>query len=195
MTSSAPAYQNTENQIENEIPLHEQNEAAIPEPWETVPTQLNYNKALPTKSSTTTQTIKKLAEESIQPLGRPVFYTDGSVYKGQAGAGIVHNESITALRLNDGATILQAELAAILEALQYAKLQQYNTAVVVTDSKAAMATTDSTIPMDNKALIKSIHKSAAELSETPEITWVPAHVGVQGNERADAAADLSRRQQ
>ena len=42
--------------------------------------------------------------------------------------------------------------------------------------------------MDNKALIKSIHRSAAELSETPEITWVPAHVGVQGNERADAAA-------
>ena len=102
----------------------------------------------------------------------------------------MHNESITALRLNDGATILQAELAAILEALQQAKLKQYNTAVVVTDSKAAIATIDSTTPMDNKALIKSrsIHRSAAELSETPEITWVPAHVGVQGNETADAAA-------
>ena len=92
------------------------------------------------------------------------------------------------MRLNDGATILQAELAAILEALQQARLRQYNTAVVVTDSKAAMATIDSTTPMDNKALIKSIHRSAAELTDTPEIVWVPAHVGVQGNERADAAA-------
>ena len=46
------------------------------------------------------------------------------------------------MRENDGATILQAELAAILEALQQAKLKQYNTAVVVTDSKAVMATID-----------------------------------------------------
>ena len=178
LTSSAPGYQNTENQIENEIPLHEQNDAAIPAPWETVPTQLNYNKALPTKSSTTAETMKKLAEESIQPLERPVLYSDGSVHKRQAGAGIVHNESTTAVRLNDRVTILQAELAAILEALQQAKLKQYNTAVVATDSKAAMATIDSTTPMDNKTLIKSIHRSATELSETPEITWVPAHVGV-----------------
>ena len=65
------------------------NEAAIPAPWETVTMQFNYNKALPTKSSTTAETMKKLAEESIQPLGRPVFYTDGSVHKRQAGAGIV----------------------------------------------------------------------------------------------------------
>ena len=57
------------------------NEVAIPAPWETVPKQLNYNKALPTKSSTTAETMKKPADESIQPLGRPVFYTDGSVHK------------------------------------------------------------------------------------------------------------------
>ena len=103
--------------------------------------------------------MKRPAEESIQALRRPVFYTDGSVHKRQSGAGIVHNECTTAARLNNGATILQAELAAILEALQQSKLRQYNTEVVVTDSKAAIATIDSTTQMDNKALIKSMHRS------------------------------------
>ena len=111
LTSPAPAYGYTVNQTGNEIQLHEQNESAIPASWETVPMQLNYNKALPTKRSITAESMKKLAEESIRPLGRPVFYTDGSVHNRQAGAGIVYNESITAVRLNDGATILQAELA------------------------------------------------------------------------------------
>ena len=68
-------------------------EATIPAPWQTVPTQLSYNKYLPTKITTTADTTKKLTGKSIQPLRRLVFYIEGSVHKRQAGAGIVHNQS------------------------------------------------------------------------------------------------------
>ena len=99
LTTPDPTYRNIENQIEklneNEIQLNEQNEATIPAPWQTVPTPLSYNKSLPTKSATTADTTKKLTGKSIQPLGRLVFYIEGSVHKRQAGGGIGHNQSTT----------------------------------------------------------------------------------------------------
>ena len=132
--------------------------------------------------------MRRLAEECLRDLRRPIFYTDGSVHTQQAGARIIRGRTTMSVRLNAGASILQAELAAIDEALQQAKNRQYDTAAVVTHSKAALLTVDSTTPEDNTALIKNIHKTASEFSNTPELIWVPAHVGVPGNERADAAA-------
>ena len=178
------------HEIQNEVQTlqPDQTMTTTPAPWETVPVKINFNTQLPSKNSTATITMRRMAEESLHDLRRPIFYTDGSVHNQQAGAGVIHENTTMSVRLNDGASILQAELAAIDEALQQAKNRQYNTAVVVTDSKAALLTIDSTTPEDNTALIKNIHRTASEFINTPELIWVPAHVGVQGNERADAAA-------
>ena len=62
--------------------------------------------------------MRRMAEESLQDLRRPIFYTDGSVHNQQARAGIIHENTTMSVRLNDGASILQDELAAIDEALQ-----------------------------------------------------------------------------
>ena len=105
-------------EIQNEVktPQPDQTMTTIPAPWETVP--VNLNTQLPSKNSTATITMRRMAEESLQDLRRPIFYTDGSVHNQQARAGIIHENTTMSVRLNDGASILQDELAAIDEALQ-----------------------------------------------------------------------------
>ena len=157
-------------------------------PWRKVPLNLNFNEPIPAKDTQDSQTLKSMAIATLQPVDRPVFYTDGSVQDMKAGIGIAHNGMITSLRLNNNATILQAELAAISEALKKANEDNLETALIVTDSKSAMAVLNTTTPKDNIKLIKEIHTSVSQLLYPPEIIWVPAHVGIPGNEQADTAA-------
>ena len=162
-------------------------------PWEKVPLNLNFNESIPAKGTQDSQTLKTMAMATLQAAGRPVFYTDGSVQDTKAGIGIAHNGIISSLRLNNNATILQAELAAIREALKKANEDNLHTALIVTDSKSAMSVLNATTPKDNIKLIKDIHTSASQLLYIPEIIWVPAHVGIPGNEQADIAAKTALR--
>ena len=111
-----------------------------------------------------------------------------AVFKIQQQEQVWSTESAISRRLNDRASILQAELAAINIVLEFAKECNMSTALIITDSKSAVSAIDTPMPKDNIALIRNIHTTASHLTTTPEIFWVPAHVGIQGNERADVAA-------
>ena len=111
-----------------------------------------------------------------------------------AGIGIAHNGMISSLRLNKHATILQAELAAIREALKKANKDNLNTALIVTDCKFAMAVLNATTSTDNIKLINDIHTSASQLHYIPEIiSWDPVHIGIPGNEQADTTSKTALR--
>ena len=87
--------------------------AHIAAPWDKSTLTFNYNTDIPVKHTSNAQHLKAMALESLTPDNKPVYYTDGSVMDNQAAAGIAHDGETTAVRLNNGASILQDELAAI----------------------------------------------------------------------------------
>ena len=158
--------------------------------WTPIQVTALLNDHLPSKHRTEAELLKTLTLAILDQLtiDKPVFYTDGSVMESKVAAAAVHKDISTQLRLNDGASILQAELVAIREAIYIATRANYNTACILSNSKAAIQAIDSIHPHDNKHLIKSIHEAVRQLHTPPVIAWIPSHIGIPGNESADLAA-------
>ena len=164
--------------------------AKPPAPWTSIPVTVVHNDHLPSKHTTEAEVFKTFTLATLDQLtiDKPVSYTDGSVIKSKAAAAAVHKGTAIQLRINEGASILQAELVAIREAIYMATRANYNTACILSDSKAAIQAIDSLHPHDNKHLIKNIHEAAQQLHTPPVIAWIPSHIGIPGNESADLAA-------
>lgn len=125
------------------------------------------------------------------------IYTDGSKIEGKTGYGIYDSKEKTSYsgRLKTQYTIMNAEIFAILKAVEYLKTKNIKTAVILTDSKSAAQLINNNATNDNflvAKLKKDIHESQIERIT---IQWVPGHSGLVGNERADLAAKLGTNRQ
>ena len=127
-------------------------------------------------------------------------YTDGSKTKQGSGAGyvimsgkdrVLHTQSIN---LTENASIFQAELIAIKEAALYLQNNEDTQGVFIkffSDSQAALQALKS-----NKCTamtVKDTHtalNSLANQAKLVRLTWIKAHVGLDGNELADEYAKL-----
>ncbi|KAG0707418.1 Gag-Pol polyprotein [Chionoecetes opilio] len=142
--------------------------------------------------------------QNIQGVREPyaaVYYTDGSTdpAEGRSGAAFVckmggEDPVATATRVHtasartsDFSSSTQTELTAISMALDHA--HSLNT-LIVTDSMTAIAcinkqdTENTHLTHAIRAAVKAIHNMGRSVT----ITWVASHVGITGNEEADALA-------
>ncbi|XP_023244773.1 uncharacterized protein LOC111642634 [Centruroides sculpturatus] len=127
------------------------------------------------------------------------IYTDRSKNINGTGAGftIKNSDNRTSYqsyqKLASHCSISQAEMWAILKALQYIlnNLDIYKGNIfILTDSKMALhSLCNNSHPT---VLTNTVQNTARTLSElrTLNFAWVPAHTGVDGNERADLLAKL-----
>lgn len=122
------------------------------------------------------------------------YFTDGSAGEaGRVGAAFVSGNVTVGHRLPSYASAFQAELAALFLAL----LHSYNTIEEPlhlhfhTDSLSSLQTIAAKNDRDNLELLSGIRLATHLLyrrGHTISFHWVPGHVGLYDNERADAAA-------
>ena len=166
-------------------------------PWSVPRITTHTNNHLPPKHSTDATTLLSATNIAIAAIAEPDdanYYTDGSVRDGQVAAAVVHQHGTISVRLNDSATIMQAELLAIYYALHHAQ-NIASRCVVYSDSKSTVVAITERLPKDNITLIRQIQHTASKLITKPLLVWIPSHIGIPGNEAADALANAAIRRE
>ena len=159
-------------------------------PWSPVPLQINTNDHLPPKHSTDPNVLYNITMATMTDIIQPpdhVYFTDGSVSEGRVSAAFTYLGQPTLIRISDNASIMQAELTAILATLQHG-LHSPSRCVVFSDSKSALQAITQHSPGDNIQLLRDIRDAASRMTVPPLLAWIPSHIGIEGNETADQAA-------
>jgi len=164
-------------------------------PWLlTTPTilfDLLHTNTTQTKKSSTVNDIyiSKYREiRDLYPQHTPIF-TDGSKQNDHTATAVVLNSHTITKRLPNSASIYTAELYAILLSLNEISKQQHKYYIIFSDSLSSLHTILSKKlehPITRQILLQ-YHKLASK-SFNILFCWLPSHVGITGNEKADKAA-------
>ena len=123
---------------------------------------------------------------------KKAIYTDGSKSAEGVGVAIVTENTTIMRKLSNLCSIFTAEVYAILVAVRFifSSGESNNNIVIYSDSLSVLLAIKQLYP--NHQLIKEVQDWLALLYTRNRVKvdfcWVPAHVGIVGNERADNAA-------
>uniref|UniRef100_A0A0K8VY27 Putative RNA-directed DNA polymerase from transposon X-element n=1 Tax=Bactrocera latifrons TaxID=174628 RepID=A0A0K8VY27_BACLA len=164
-------------------------ETAISPPYSSLTTSLITTSQQHRKQSTSNNEYQQLHNRALEHYNKTweVVYTDGS--KSDTGTAFaVTNKlgsTIAVYSLPPYCSVFTAEAAAILEAVLFASRNGKKT-VICTDSKSAI---DAIFNQSNCIpMIQKIRNIIMQHSNAIKIMWVPAHIGIRGNETADRRA-------
>lgn len=144
------------------------------------------------KSEINAETLKLCAIEKLTEFENYYqIYTDGSKVDNLAGIGIYMKDTSEKIseQLLSYCSIKTCELFAIYKAMRYATITNKTRIAILTDSKSAC---DSLLNRDSNH-VKYLEQKIINLAEENQhieyiIQWIPAHVGIAGNELADETA-------
>ncbi|XP_064470166.1 uncharacterized protein LOC135384914 [Ornithodoros turicata] len=159
------------------------------------PTVYTHIPGITSKNDHPPSVLRYLVLEHLDALHsqRLQIYTDGSVSAGASTAALfLPSENIEqAFKLPHETSSTEAELVAIHEALKLVSARPPGSWTVVTDSKSALealSSPRSQVVTDIRSLILVVHNLLVTSGHSVWFQWVPSHIGLPGNTRADTAA-------
>ncbi|GBN88016.1 hypothetical protein AVEN_114817-1 [Araneus ventricosus] len=116
-----------------------------------------------------------------------MIFIDGSKMDGRVGCAFVVFYNKTELdyrkfRLNDSSTVFIAEVIAIQQAVQYVKANDLGQVNIISESRSAL------MALSAMEEARDIINNIIEYKGKIALTWIRAHMGNFGNERADQLA-------
>ena len=116
------------------------------------------------------------------------IYTDGSKQEMKVGCAAVFQNQELLKRLPNESSIYSAEVIAIDLVMNIIANHKSSKFIIYSDSKSvlqALQNKDSSTPLITRLLDEM---NALSKNNSIILTWIPSHIGIQGNERADRAA-------
>ena len=157
-------------------------------PWQSVETNVDLSLTRFKKSKTNELTFQQAFNElRDQYPDHRAIYTDGSKDGRTVAAAAVTPSKTLASRLHDGSSICTAEAKAILLSLQHIIKSTHTQYIIFSDSLSCLQAiknckTDHPIIRDILTLLNQHHDNYIIFC------WLPSHMGIRGNSKADAAA-------
>ena len=172
-------------------------------PWENIPMNIIIDRPPFKKANMSPLELKPHYTEVIETAsGTDVhldhFYCDGSLntMTGHAGAAVTllnerkfQEDYELQVRLQDWASTTQSELMAILLALKQIR-NRLNNSLIMSDSLTALQSLEKKAT-PHQALVNIILRKTMKLYHkgvSVKFIWIPSHIGIPGNERADMLA-------
>ena len=116
------------------------------------------------------------------------IYTDGSKANNLVGCGIVCKNTILSYRLPTFFSVFSAEFLAVELALKLISSYSYRHFIIYTDSKSVLEALHSNSCSPSFISVLQLYNELCNKGFNILFCWVPAHVGIKGNEAADKAA-------
>ena len=160
-------------------------------PWQLQTPEIDLGLADTTKGETDAETFKTAFRDLLGKYqGFEQIYTDGSKSETAVGAAalIPTKQSKKQQRLKPDASIYAAEATAIDMALDIAKKSQKKSFLILTDSLSCLQALKQTDNSDTRILRLRLKIDSLIAKKKITLAWLPAHIGIDGNELADAAA-------
>ena len=159
-------------------------------PWETICPQIDLSLANIRKGDITPIESRCRAIEHLSSYeGHTLTFTDGSKTREGVGSAFVCGQDTRSFSVPEHSSVFSSELVAIIKALCFIEVSNEALHLILTDSLSSLLALRSFYPMH--PLIQDILTRLTSLNQTGksvQFCWIPSHVGIAGNELADAAA-------